>query len=58
MIKIGSKSWILTWSNITVSLPASYTVSALHRKLNTYNNYLYFFVKSLQVSSLQVSMAD
>ena len=47
IIKVGSKSWLLTCStNITLSLP-SYTGSALKRKLNFCNGYLsllYFWV--------------
>ena len=40
MIKVGSKSWLLTCSsNITLSLP-SYTSSALKRDLNFCNGYL------------------
>ena len=40
IIKVGSKSWLLTCSrNITLSLP-SYTVSALKRELNFCNGYL------------------
>ena len=40
IIKVGSKSWLLTCSsNITLSLP-SYTGSALKRKLNYCNIYL------------------
>ena len=45
IIKVGSKSWLLTCSsNITLSLP-SYTGSALKRELNFCNGYfslLYF----------------
>ena len=47
IIKVGSKSWLLTCSsNITLSLP-SYTGSALKRELNFCNGYLsllYFWV--------------
>ena len=40
IIKVGSKSWLLTCSsNITLSLP-SYTGSALKRELNFCNGYL------------------
>jgi hypothetical protein len=40
IIKLGSKSWLLTCSsNITLSLP-SYTGSALKRELNFCNGYL------------------
>ena len=40
IIKVGSKSWLLTCSsNITLSLP-SYTVSALYRELTFRNGYL------------------
>ena len=50
MIKVGSKSWLLTCSsNITLSLP-SYTGSALKRELNFCNGYLsllYFCVPLL-----------
>ena len=39
IIKVGSKSWLLTCSsNITLSLP-SYTCSALKRELNFCNGY-------------------
>ena len=48
MIKVGSKSWLLTCSsNITLSLP-SQTVSALQRELSFCNGYLrllYFWVE-------------
>ena len=47
IIKVGSKSWLLTCSsNITLSLP-SYTGSVLKRELNFCNGYLsllYFWV--------------
>jgi len=40
IIKVGSKSWLLTCSsNVTLSLP-SYTGSALKRELNFCNGYL------------------
>ena len=40
IIKVGSKSWLLTCSsNINLSLP-SYTGSALKRELNFYKGYL------------------
>ena len=39
IIKVGSKSWLLTYSsNITLSLP-SFTGSALKRELNFCNGY-------------------
>ena len=51
IIKVGSKSWLLTCSsNITLSLP-SYTGSALKRELNFCNGYLsllYFCLESLK----------
>ena len=41
IIKVGSKSWLLTCSsNITLSLPSSYTGSTLKRELNCCNGYL------------------
>ena len=50
IIKVGSKSWLLTCSsNTTLSLP-SYTGSALKRELNFCNGYLsllYFWYISL-----------
>ena len=50
IIKVGSKSWLLTCSsNITLSLP-SYTSSALRRELNFCNGYLsllYFWLNWL-----------
>ena len=50
MIKVGSKSWLLTCnSNITLSLP-SYTGSALKRELdfcNCYLSLLYFWLDTI-----------
>ena len=46
IMKVGSKSLLLTCSsNITLSLP-SYTGSALKRELNGYLSLLYFCVQS------------
>ena len=55
IIKVGSKSWLLTCSsNITLSLP-SYTGSALKRELNFCNGYLsllYFWLFVILTISL------
>ena len=57
IIKVGSKSWLLTCSsNITLSLP-SYTGSALKRELNFCNGYLsllYFWSRLLSTFRSQL----
>ena len=51
MIKVGSKSWLLTCSsNITLSLP-SYTGSALKREINFGNGYFSLLYFCLSVST-------
>ena len=56
MIKVGSKSWLLTYSsNITLSSP-SYTGSALKRQLKFCNGYLSLLYFWTRVSVLHAQL--
>ena len=61
VLKVGSKSWLLTCSSyITLSLP-SYTGSALKRELNYCNSYLsllYFQTYALTIHSKYIFKID